>query len=183
MEVVLTMNSLTCLLALSRIINLGSLTTYSAQMEITCAEAENMTYICHYNLGPISQRNYHALLCLCHCQVLLHLTTRYWHIAPYLGHTKLFSFFWSYKYIKNALCLRVPTPVQHSSWNIEVWVVKPLSVGCVNTGCMLNADYISLKPCSYWLKVFVVCINNTIFISPCIQSQTLILELNCCWES
>ena len=62
MEVVLTMNSLTCLLALSRIINLGSLTTYSAQMEITCAEAENMTYICHYNLGG-QYRNATTTLC------------------------------------------------------------------------------------------------------------------------
>jgi len=31
------------------------------------------------------------------------------------------------------------------SQNIEAWMVKPLSAGCVNTGCMLKitSDYIS----------------------------------------
>ena len=43
---------------------------------------------------------------------------------------------------------KVQTLVHPRSQNIEPWMVKPLSAGCVNTDCMLNIDYISLRKSS-----------------------------------
>ena len=67
--------------------------------------------------------------------------------------TRLF-FFWKLKWKENgvqtARCIvegevwgqkyKMQTIVYLRSQNIETWMVKPLSAGCVNTGCMLNTD-------------------------------------------